>query len=49
MMFTSFDEYPSQFKIKTQELSPAALDRSGLTIIEWGGSEIPQSTLNSQL
>lgn len=49
MVFTSFNEYPSQYKIKTQILNPSKLDRSGITIIEWGGSEIPQSKLNSQL
>ncbi len=49
MVFTSFDDYPSQYNIKTQTLTPSKIDRSGLTIIEWGGSEIPQSKLNEQL
>lgn len=49
MLFTPFNDYPNQYKIKSQILRPTSIDRTGLTIIEWGGSEIPQSNLNSQL
>ncbi len=49
MLFTPFDSYPSHLKIDNSKVKYTSISRDGLTIIEWGGSQIPEQQLNKQL
>mgnify|MGYP006147495675 CR=1 FL=1 len=37
LMFSNFESYPTNFKVKNQELTP--FKRDGFNILEWGGVE----------
>lgn len=43
MLYSGFDDFPSDIKCVSQKLK--TLDRSGFTLVDWGGTEITNSML----
>jgi hypothetical protein len=49
LLFTPFDEFPTHLNIHSSTKTYPSLSRKGLTIVEWGGSQISEQQLNKQL
>jgi len=47
LLYTAMENIPTETKLQQQDFDFAPLDRSGFTIIEWGGSEINNVVLSN--